>query len=382
MLMLDDLLRSKLTSLEQSHNLRKLPVQNQALVDFTSNDYLGLARNQELAAIIEAKTKRLSPQLIGSTGSRLLSGNFEFTESVEKKLAAIFKTESSLIFNSGYNANLAVLSAIPQRNDLLLYDEFVHASIKDGMRLSFARRFSFKHNDVADLEAKLKRSHHRLKFIVIESVYSMNGDQSPLADYVVLAEKYNAMIILDEAHTTGSVGENGSGLTNSLGLQNKIDVRIHTFGKAMGGHGACVAGSHSLIQYLINSARPFIYTTALPTHTVASIDCSFDFLRDNIELQSKLSANIDLFVKQVKSPGLIKSSSPIQCVIIMGNEEVKSASKFLSENNLDVRPILSPTVPKGSERVRVCLHGYNTTAEITKLTSLLHQIQLQTNSTE
>jgi 8-amino-7-oxononanoate synthase len=381
MFMLDDLLRSKLKSLEQGDNLRKLTVRNRDLADFTSNDYLGLARNQQLASIIEAKLKTLSPQLTGATGSRLLSGNFEYTETVEQKLADIFKSESALIFNSGYNANLAVLSAIPQRNDLILYDEFVHASIKDGMRLSFATRFSFKHNDVSDLEVKLKRSTHRLKFIVIESVYSMSGDQSPLGDYVVLAEKYNATIILDEAHTTGVIGENGSGLANSLGLQNKIDVRIYTFGKAMGCHGACVSGSHSLIQYLINTARPFIYTTALPMHSIASIDCAFDFLGQNIELQSKLSSNIDFFLKEFKSPALIISTSPIQCVPIKGNEQIKSAAKFLHQNNLDVRAILSPTVPKGLERLRICVHAYNTKSEITHLATSLSQIPLQTNST-
>jgi 8-amino-7-oxononanoate synthase len=350
-------------------------------VDFTSNDYLGLSRSETLFNNIAEKIRSISPRLLGATGSRLLSGNFEYTEQVEAKLAGIFKSEGCLIFNSGYNANLAVLSSIPQKNDLILYDELAHASIKDGVRLSLATRFPFRHNSIDDLRSKLERSDYGRKFIVVESIYSMNGDQCPLQQYVELADQYNASIILDEAHSTGVLGENGSGLATSLGIENRIAVRIYTFGKAMGTHGACVAGSEALIQFLINTARPFIYTTALPLHTIASIECAFDFLKQNIDLQEKLTGRVRLFLSGFTSETRIQSESAIQCIVVPGNAEVKLASKTLQQNKLDVRPIVSPTVPKGSERLRICLHTFNTDDEIKKLVSLLNQLDLKTTHT-
>jgi 8-amino-7-oxononanoate synthase len=382
MLTFDNYLGSEIAALQADNNLRELNISNPSLVDFTSNDYLGLARNQQLAAIVDSKLKTLSPQLMGSTGSRLLSGNFEYTESVEKKLASIFKSEAALIFNSGYNANLAVLSSIPKKNDLILYDQLVHASIKDGIRLSFATRHPFKHNDISDLEGKLRRAGHQQKYIVVESIYSMNGDTCPLKDYVELAEKYNASIILDEAHSTGVMGENGNGLANSLGLQTKIAIRIHTFGKAIGTHGACIAGSNLLIQYLINTARSFIYTTALPLHTIATIDCAFEFLKANQHLQSTLSGKIDLFIENIQSVNRVKSSSAIQCIQVKGNLNAKKAARFLQENNFDVRAILSPTVAKDSERLRICLHAFNTDSEIKSLAKLIDTAESQNHLNE
>ena len=376
---LEQHLKQKLEALEAQNQLRRLTVPNAGLIDFTSNDYLGLARSPLLAQMIEQKMRSSSPYLVGATGSRLLSGNSEYTEQTEKKLARIFKGESALIFNSGYNANLGVLSSVPQRNDVIFYDELAHASIKDGVRLSLAARFPFKHNDPDDLDAKLKRSDYHKKYIVVESIYSMTGDQAPLTDYITLAERYDANIILDEAHSTGVLGARGNGLANLLGIQDKIDVRIYTFGKAMGTHGACVVGSTTLVQYLINNARPVIYTTALPPHTITSINCAFDFLDTNINLQKDLSEKINLFQKSITSTHRLKSSSAIQCILFPGNESVREAARYLQENNFDVRPILSPTVPKGSERLRICLHTYNSEHEIRSLATVLNELEPKVN---
>jgi 8-amino-7-oxononanoate synthase len=376
---LEQHLKQKLDALEAQNQLRRLSVPEAGLIDFTSNDYLGLARNPALAQMIEQKMRSLSPFFVGATGSRLLSGNSEYTELIEKKLARIFNGESALIFNSGYNANLGVLSSVPQRNEVIFYDELVHASIKDGVRLSLAARFPFKHNDLDDLEAKLKRSNHDKKYIVVESIYSMTGDQVPLTDYITLAERYDASIIVDEAHSTGVFGKSGNGLANSLAIQDKIDIRIYTFGKAMGTHGACVVGSKTLVQYLINNARPFIYTTALPPHTMASIDCALDFLEANISLQKNLSEKINVFQKSITSTNRLKSSSAIQCILFEGNDNVRKAARFLQENNFDVRPILSPTVPKGSERLRICLHTYNSESEVRSLTKALGEVEAKVN---
>ncbi len=370
---IDVKLEKELLQRKRNDSFRSLKQPDQHLVDFSSNDYLGLSRNVDLSSYINNAINE-KPYPNGATGSRLLTGNSNYIETVEKKLAGIFKSEDTLIFNSGYTANLAVLSCIPQKGDTILYDELSHACIKDGARLSLAKRYSFKHNDLNDLEKKISISTGQL-FIVVESIYSMDGDFSPLEELVFLKKKYNAVIIVDEAHSTGVLGENGSGFASSLGLEKEIDIRIHTFGKAMGIHGACACASKALISYLINFARPFIYTTALPPHSIVSIDCAFDFLADHIALQSKLEKNISLFLEQTNGLGSIsKNKSCIQFAIIPGNGLVKSASDELNKNGFDVRPILSPTVLKGKERLRICLHTFNTEEEITRLSQLLKSL--------
>lgn len=349
---------------------RSLAVKPATYADFTSNDYLGLARSEALYQVIQERLDE-NAKTNGATGSRLLSGNSLYTEATEVKLAQRLKADAALLFNSGYTANLAVLSAIPQKNDTIIYDELAHASIKDGARLSLAKRFNFKHNDLEDLENKIKRSSGTV-FIVVESIYSMDGDECPLMALVHLAEQYNTFIILDEAHSTGVMGHQGDGLATSLGIQHKIPVRIHTFGKAMGVHGACVVGSEKLRDYLINFSRPFIYTTALPLHSVIAIDCAFEFLARNTTLQHALEKNITLFLKEMaETTNRTDSHSAIQTFILPGNENVKKAARILQENFLDVRPIVSPTVPVNTERLRICLHCFNTEAEIKKLTTIL-----------
>ncbi|MBL0745922.1 aminotransferase class I/II-fold pyridoxal phosphate-dependent enzyme [Chryseolinea lacunae] len=371
---LDPLLEKRLAERRDKGLERTLKIARPGLVDFTSNDYLGLSRSPELFESILAHTS--SPQPNGSTGSRLLSGNSAAHEALEKKLATIFKSETTLLFAAGYNANLAVLSSLPQRGDTILYDELAHASMKDGARLSLAKRLNFKHNDLHDLEQKLKNAQGQI-FIAVESIYSMDGDECPLRELTLLAEKHNAIIILDEAHSTGVMGHNGNGLAVSLGLQDKIGVRIYTFGKAMGIHGACVAGSKRLRNYLINFSRPFIYTTAISHHSVATMACAFDYLQQNMPLQTMLRERIMLYTKSVADlPNRTFSNSAIQTVIFPGNEVVRQVALSLQQKGFDVRPILSPTVPTGTERLRICLHVYNTEEEIARLTHELRTLAL------
>lgn len=366
-------LQERLDVREQEGLLRTLKYTS-PLVDFTSNDYLGLARSQALFDQIHHTLDSFKTKTNGATGSRLLAGNTEYYESVEAKLADIFKAEASLILNSGYAANLAVLSSLPQRNDTILYDELAHACIKDGARLSMAKRFSFRHNDLDDLESKLKRAEGNI-YIAVESVYSMDGDQCPLHALVTLAEKYKAFVILDEAHSTGVYGERGSGFAVNENLYDKIAVRVYTFGKAMGIHGACIAGSKVLRNYLVNFARPFIYTTALPLHSVVAIDCAFNYLHKNIYLQQQLRQNIDLYRNAVQElSNKTSSHSSIQTAIFPGNAHSKKVATELQQKGFDVRPILSPTVPKGSERLRICLHTFNTQHEIEALTDALKSL--------
>jgi 8-amino-7-oxononanoate synthase len=363
-----DFLFQKISKRKAEDSLRSLVVKD-GLIDFSSNDYLGLARSEELFNSIKKRIESLPDKLNGSTGSRLLSGNAAYTEAIEAKLKNIFQAEAALLLNSGYTANLAVLSSLPGKDDTILYDELVHASIKDGARLGLAARHSFKHNNCDDLESKIKRASGRV-FIVIESIYSMDGDEAPLNDIVKLSEKYDCILILDEAHSTGVSGDSGSGMACSLRLQNKVHVRIHTFGKAMGVHGACVVGSSELVQYLINFARPFIYTTALSPHSVASIECAFEFLKENVSLQQRLQENIELFLKHASHNS--KSISAIQTAIFPGNSIVKKVANDLQQKGFDVRPILSPTVPLNTERLRICLHTYNTKEQIRGLTQHLN----------
>lgn len=366
---LQEILNTKLSQRQEEGLIRKL-ISTRLPADFFSNDYLGLARSKELSDNIEALHQKLGVQN-GSGGSRLLAGNSAFTEAVEKELSQIFNSEAALIFNSGYAANLSVLSSIPQKDDTILYDSLAHASLKDGARLSLARRYSFRHNDLEDLETKLKHSKGRI-FVVVESIYSMDGDECPLPQIIALAEKYDATLILDEAHSTGVDGPKGAGLAVKHNLHEKIDIRIYTFGKGMGVHGACVAGPDTLIRYLINFARPFIYTTALSQHQVASIHCAFAYLGSNMDLQAKLKNKIDLYLRAAGSlANRTSSHSAIQTILCPGNENVRQLANTLQEKGFDVRPILSPTVPKGTERLRICLHTFNTDDEIHDLTKTL-----------
>ncbi len=362
----------KLDQRIENNNLRKLPAEN-SLIDFCSNDYLGLSRSKELATLISQRFETFQAiHLNGATGSRLISGNYGHYEALEKKLAGIHHSEAALLFNSGYSANLAVLSSLPQKGDTIIYDELSHACLKDGARLSFADRFSFRHNDLEDLKKKLAKAKGNI-FIVIESIYSMDGDSAPLKEIAELASQFDACVIVDEAHSTGIHGKNGAGLVVELGLQDKIGIRIHTYGKAMGCHGACVAAPQYIIDYLVNFARPFIYTTGLPLHSILTIESAYSYLEQHTELTSALKAKIALFRNNLSAElETVFSESPIQAVLVSGNDKVKQLAQKLKENGFDARPILSPTVKEGTERIRICLHSYNSDEEILGLVKLLN----------
>ncbi len=371
--MLDEWFREVLNQREDAGLLRKLRSGPEG-ADFSSNDYLGLARSSELHERIHRAHSKLPGN--GATGSRLLSGTDPLHLEIESELATRFGSESSLLFASGYMANLGVLASIPQRGDTILYDELSHASIKDGIRLSNARIRRFRHNDPADLDRLLKKSEGR-KFVVVESVYSMDGDFCDFEALIPVIKAAGAYSIVDEAHATGVYGPGGSGLTGELDLFGETDIRIYTFGKAMGIHGACIAGSRSLVEYLINYSRPFIYTTGIPPIQLASIREAFLYLDDHTSERERLNENIELFTEQMKnSPReYLHSKSAIQGIVIPGNEACRELSSKLNESGFSVYPVLSPTVPEGSERIRICLHSYNTRDEIISLISKLSEIQ-------
>lgn len=366
----EQFLKDKLDQRRADGLLRTLKPENN-LVDFCSNDYLGLARNQTLKNWIEEEMHTNDGHFIGSTGSRLLSGNSIYIEDLEMDIAAFHGAEAGLIYNSGYDANLGLFSSLPQKGDTIILDELAHASIIDGARLSFANRFTFRHNDLHSLEEKLKHAKGN-SYVVIESVYSMDGDTAPIADILKLTEKYKAQLIVDEAHAVGLFDR---GLVPQLGLENNIFARIVTFGKALGCHGAIVLGNTLLRDYLVNFSRSFIYTTAAAFHQFAAIKMAYKYLPDADGEIEKLKANIGHFKRAISANNLqlIESESAIQCLIAGSNEKAKEIAHRLQEAGLDVRPILSPTVPKGSERIRICLHSFNIPEEITSLTDIINK---------
>ena len=298
----------RLATYQQNGLQRQLRSAN-ALIDFCSNDYLGFARSVELKLAIQQAWADHSTARNGATGSRLLAGQTLLANDVEVELATFYQTESALIFNSGYDANVGLLACLPRTGDILLTDELIHASMIDGARLSYAARYRFRHNDLDDLEAKLKEACRTLKngqvFVAVESVYSMDGDVAPLRELVALCEYYGAALVVDEAHATGLYGPNGQGLVVALGLQDRVFARIHTFGKALGVHGAAVVGPAILREYLINFARTFIYTTALPPHSLVAIQCAHAHRRNNAEVSNQLNSRVGYFRKCVVNLCLI-----------------------------------------------------------------------------
>ncbi|MDH5721528.1 MAG: 8-amino-7-oxononanoate synthase [Spirochaetia bacterium] len=345
--------------------------------DFCSNDYLGFSRSAKLSSVFSQTLLNSKKNIYGSTGSRLISGNSQEIETLEKKLARYFEAESALIFNSGYHANIGLLSSIARKSDTIFYDELSHASIRDGIRLSLAKSYSFKHNDSLDLRKKIENFGKNQIFIVTEALFSMDGDFGKLKELAEISEKLNAALIVDEAHSTGIIGDSGKGLAVSMNLEKIIFARVHTFGKALGCFGACVIGSEILRDYLINNARSFIFTTALPYFNLTAIDCALDLLKESKEELEKLNRNIEIFRKHINEnikPYFLDSTSAIHAFILPDNQKIKEVALILNSKGLDVNAILHPSVPKGKERIRITLHSFNTEEEIINLLNSIYEI--------
>ncbi len=375
----ESFLHKKLEERKQQNAFRTLRLPNNK-IDFCSNDYLGLAKKvgsvDRLPSTVSPFTihnSQLTTHPTGSAGSRLLAGNYPLIEETEQQMAAFHQSEAALLFNSGYDANIGLLSCVPQKGDTVIYDFLCHASLRDGIRLSNAQSFSFLHNDMQHLERRLQQATGNI-FVVTESVFSMDGDFCPLQEIVALCQHYKAHLSIDEAHATGVVGNKGEGLVQHLNLQDYVFARVHTFGKACGCHGAVVLGSTTLRDYLINFARSLIYSTSLPPHAVAVIKQSYETFPFMMEERQHLQQLIQHFQSATIKYQKLPSTTPIQVVIIEGNDAVKKVADMLQKNGLDVRPILYPTVPKGKERLRIVLHSFNTIAEVDTLTDCLNTI--------
>lgn len=367
---LNDRLQAALTQRKVDGNFRQLKIE--AGIDFFSNDYLGYAGSAELQALISAELLLNKDQPTGSRGSRLLAGNSAYCMNLEYRLAEFFDQPASLLFNSGFDANLSLLSSVPVRNDTIIYDELVHASIHAGMRLGNARAIKFNHNDANSLREKIALATGNI-FVVVESLYSMDGDLAPLALINEICLESGASLIIDEAHSTGIFGLGGRGIVHDLNLQLTTFAVINTFGKAMGAHGACISGSEVLKDYLVNFARPFIYSTALSFHALACISKSIAFAAADRFSRLQLAENIALFRKSMIEYGIVlnEAPGPVQTIIIPGNENCKIVSQCLGSLGFAVRAILAPTVAAGTERLRICIHAFNKPADIQRLVNVL-----------
>ncbi|WP_264511539.1 aminotransferase class I/II-fold pyridoxal phosphate-dependent enzyme [Flavobacterium sp. N1719] len=380
-------LQHKLIQRQAANALRQLPVYGNRL-DFASNDYLGFAQNVDLFEAVHDFLISRNSKTNGATGSRLISGNHSLYSETEAAIAQFHQAESALIFNSGYDANVGFFSAVPQRGDVILFDELCHASIRDGLQMSKAKSYKFTHNDPEELKQSLEKwnskrtaENHFEIYVALETVYSMDGDTPPLEEIVLLCEQYNAYLVVDEAHALGVMGEHGEGVVQYLNLQSRIFARIVTFGKGLGCHGAAILGSHELQSYLVNFARSFIYTTGLSPHAVATIHVAYQFLQQEQATVQALQTRIVHMNQEIKRLGLqplfVYSKSAIHCAIIPGNDKVRAIAQSLQEAGFEVKPILSPTVPEGQERLRFCLHAFTPleaiTAVLERLASTLFQ---------
>ncbi len=347
-------IRARMRTLDDDGLLRTLRAPSG--VDLSSNDYLGLANHPHVKEQMIAAVGR---EGAGSTGSRLLRGNREGFAAIERRFASLKGTERSLYFSSGYLANLAVLTTFPEPRDVIFSDEHNHASLIDGIRLSSARREIFPHNDVAAVQRALSATRQTdQRFIVVESLFSMDGDEAPLKQYAELCRASGAYLIVDEAHAVGVYGAKGSGLIEAHGVEEDVFLSVNTASKALGVSGAFVAGAEWAIDYLIQRARPFIFSTAPPPSIAAALDASLDIVEQEPERRSALLERARALRIQLRAAGipLPDGTSPIVPVLLGDNGRAVAVAEALQADGFDVRAIRPPTVPPGSARLRISVN--------------------------
>ena len=328
-------------------------------IDFSSNDYLGLSAHPE---IIEASKRAADEFGASSSASRLLSGDLSLHHKLEEKVARFKNKEAALVFNSGYQANAGIISALYGKSDCIFSDRLAHASIIDGISLSAAKLFRFRHNDVGHLESLLEKERVKFKkaLIITETIFSMDGDKCPLKDLVKLKERYDCQLMVDEAHATGIFGKNGAGLVEEEGLEKEVDLIMGTFSKALGSFGAYLAASRNVVDYLINICRSFIYSTALPPSVIAANLASIDIVAKESFRRDKLLEAARFLRAALTDKGFqVGGDSQIIPVIIGDNLRTVEFARKLQEKGHWVLPIRTPTVPKGQGRLRFSLTFYH-----------------------
>jgi 8-amino-7-oxononanoate synthase len=332
----------------------KIKIDGREVLNFSSNDYLGLAHHRH---VIDRSREALDQYGVGSTASRLVTGTLPIHEELEARLARDKGYESALVFGSGYMANAGTIPVLAGRDDLIFADKLVHASMIDACRLSGAKLVRYAHNDVPALDKRLNQysASTGRKLILTESVFSMDGDLAPLAEISALAEKHGAMLMVDEAHSSGTFGPNGAGLVREYGLEDAVTVSMGTLSKAFAGYGGFVACSTNLRRLLVHSARAFIYTTAPPPAVIGAALGIMDVLEASPNLGNILQANADYFRSLLHEGGLdtLQSHSQIIPIVIGDNEKSVGISQQLREQDIIAAAIRPPTVPDGSARLRL-----------------------------
>ena len=367
---LDALLRrGRLRTLEAAHG-----------IDFTSNDYLGLAKSRELAQAVEQAIARGVP--VGAGGSRLLRGNHEEHEALEQEAARFFGGETALYFGGGFIANSALLSTLPSRGDLIAYDEYIHASAHDGMRLSKATAVEVRHNDAQAFEDTItawRRSGGTGQpWIVIESLYSMDGDRAPIGELFAIARRHDAMLIIDEAHATGVFGPEGRGLAADLEGHDNV-ISLHTCGKALGAMGALVIGPRVIKDFLVNRGRPFIYATAPSPLIAATVRAAIDICRTQPERRERLMALLAHAERELRAKTrFTPSGSQILPLVVGGDVPAVAMAKSMQSRGYDIRAIRPPTVPEGTSRLRLTITLNVEEADITRLVDDIAEAEAET----
>lgn len=342
-------------------------------LSFCSNNYLGLADHPKIK---QAAISAINQYGWGTGASRLVAGNMILHQELEKKIAEFKGTEAALLFPTGYMTNVGTICALAGREDIVIGDKLNHASIIDGCRLSGATFRVYPHNDVRRLESLLLRSSkYRRRLVVTDSVFSMDGDIAPLPEIVEIAKKYDAIIMIDDAHATGVFGRHGKGMIEHYGLEGKIDVIMGSLSKAIGSIGGFIAGSKQLVDFLKNKARPFIYTTSLPPAACAASLAGLALIREDTSLMNKLWENIRYLQSQLSEfTNNISAKSPIIPIIIGTSEDALNLSARLYENGVLIPAIRPPTVPLGTSRLRISLMATHTEDDINKLAGILKSV--------
>jgi 8-amino-7-oxononanoate synthase len=330
---------------------------------FCSNNYLGLASHPALA---DAAARAAHEHGVGAGASRLISGSLPIHRALEERLARFKKTEAALLFPTGYQANVGAITALVGKGDAVFSDALNHASIIDGCRLSGARICVYPHAEPDALRSALRDTPAERRLIVTDSVFSMDGDLAPLREICDVATEYDAMLMVDEAHATGVLGPSGAGLVEALGLADRVTVQMGTLGKALGSAGAFVAGSRSLIALLVNRARTFIFTTALPPPVVAAVDAALDIVACEPERRERLGRNGARLRAELQALGFAvpAGETPIIPVIVGSNHAALASSATLLEQGVFVQAIRPPTVPQDTARLRVTVMASHTDEDL------------------
>jgi len=350
--------------LKRAHRERTLALPRG--IDFTSNDYLALVRHP---ALREAAIAALNEDgTVGAGGSRLLRGHHPLHARLEAFASAFFGVEKTLFFGSGFLANYALFSTLLDRHDAVIFDEEIHASVKEGVHASFAQRYRARHNDPESFESEIRRARAkgaRRVLVAVESVYSMSGDLAPLKDLDQIARRHDAMLVVDEAHATGVFGARGRGLGETL--QNADWISLHTCGKALGVSGALVCAPAQIIAYLVNKARPFIYSTAPPPFLAAAVARALELVDEEPWRRERVMTLARLASAQLAA----RSESQIVPIILGEEERTLNVARALQDAGFDVRAIRPPTVPQGTSRLRIAIHADHSEGGILALAAAL-----------